>query len=687
MKTKTYQDFDLSIEKAGERYRARVLSSPDGPAPPTEFDLPFSDMQLENFILRFGQTRRTMRNIGVAGETVNRSLRDFGGRLYSAIFSGSVADRLHGSLGIVGQQENAGLRIRLRLSDAPELIDVPWEYLFDASAGRFLTLSVDTPVVRYLDMPGQVKPLAVQPPLRILVMLSSPAGYAELNVEQEWQKLKDAVADLERRGLVILERMEKPTLAELQRRLRKQDIHIFHFIGHGGFDEAAQDGVLILETEDGKARPTSGKNLGTILHDEKSVQLAVLNACEGGRTSRHDPFAGVGQSLVQSGIPAVVAMQFEISDQAAITLAHEFYAALADNYPVDAALAEARKAIFAQDNIIEWGTPVLYMRAQDGQIFDVTAPAVQPTSPSAQVVDKSAPSPTLSSPVVPTGRPSEASEVIGPGFEREMKGSDGASPAIQGLGPQTTQSKSGTLIGLHIATWSAVVAIIAFFLPVSGPYSGLNLLTSGNSSLLLLLLSYVGILSIRVLRHYGKNVQTTVPIIAIGAMGVILNFGPGIAPRGGIGSGIFLLSSLAILVGGLADLMLVENRRMARSSYLQIGHLLAISGGMVALIGVFVIGRAVFAISPSWIYPSMVLAPFLIIQILALLALRRGRPTIWDGFADMILALFLAGTGYMMASEGSAGTSAGIVALLSGVIVLTGGIVNLADGLKARRNP
>ena len=75
----------------------------------------------------------------------------------------------------------------------------------------------------------------------------------------------------------------------------------------------------------------------------RRVQLAVLNACEGGRTSRQDPFAGVGQSLVQQGIPAVVAMQFEISDQAAITLAHEFYAALADSYPVDAALAEARQ--------------------------------------------------------------------------------------------------------------------------------------------------------------------------------------------------------------------------------------------------------------------------------------------------------------------------------------------------------
>jgi hypothetical protein len=74
---------------------------------------------------------------------------------------------------------------------------------------------------------------------------------------------------------------------------------------------------------------------------------------------------------VQQGIPAVIAMQFEITDQAAITLAREFYGAVADGYPVDAAMAEARKAIFATGNDVEWGTPVLYLRAPDGRIFDV----------------------------------------------------------------------------------------------------------------------------------------------------------------------------------------------------------------------------------------------------------------------------------------------------------------------------
>ena len=179
------------------------------------------------------------------------------------------------------------------------------------------------------------------------------------------------LADLQRQGLVRLERLEKATLSSLQRQLRKDDYHIFHFIGHGGYDKKAEDGVLVLEDETGRGREVSGRYLGTMLHDQKSLRLAVLNACEGAITSSNDPFSGVAHSLVQKGIPAVIAMQNEITDEAAIVLAHEFYGAIADGYPVDASLAEARKAVFAQNNDIEWGTPVLYMRSPDGRIFGV----------------------------------------------------------------------------------------------------------------------------------------------------------------------------------------------------------------------------------------------------------------------------------------------------------------------------
>lgn len=75
-------------------------------------------------------------------------------------------------------------------------------------------------------------------------------------------------------------------------------------------------------------------------------------------------------------------MQFAITDRAAITLAAEFYAALGEGYPVDMALTEARKAIFAQQNSLEWATPVLYLRAPDGRIFDIAAiPSTRPRRP------------------------------------------------------------------------------------------------------------------------------------------------------------------------------------------------------------------------------------------------------------------------------------------------------------------
>ena len=361
-----YLDFDLLLERSEEGYAVRVLNSPAGQVT-ASFRLPFSGLELENFWLRVGRPRRGVRRLE---SPEMEAARTFGGCLFEAVFSGTVRGCLHSSLDEAHRQ-GAGLRVRLHLTDTPELADLPWEYLHNPALNRFLSLSVETPLVRYLDLPERIRPLAVEPPLRLLVMLSSPSDYRSLNVEEEWEKLKKALGDLQQRGLVVLERLEAATLSVLQKRLRRGECHIFHFIGHGAFDERAQDGVLVLEDSQGRGRPVSGHDLGTLLHDHRPLRLAVLNACEGARASRSDPFAGTAQSLVQQGIPAVIAMQSEVTDEAAITLAREFYGALADGYPVDAALAEARKAVFARGNDVEWGTPVLHMRSPDGMLFDI----------------------------------------------------------------------------------------------------------------------------------------------------------------------------------------------------------------------------------------------------------------------------------------------------------------------------
>lgn len=364
--TKPYMDFELSIQPEGESYRSRVLRAPAGEASGV-FSPPFSEMEVENFLLRIGGRRRVMRRID---SPEAQAARSFGERLFRAAFPEEVRDCLRVSLDAADGQ-GAGLRIRLRLNEVPELADLPWEYLWDPSHRRFLALSASTPIVRYIEVPERIRPLEVKPPLRILAMISSPAGYESLDVEQEWIRLREALSEMIGRGLVILDRLEQPTLMSLRRRLRQTEYHIFHFIGHGGVDPYSQESVLVVEDQNGRARLVDGQSLSTLLRDRTTLRLVVLNACEGARATRTDPFAGTAQSLVQGSLPAAIAMQFEISDSAAITFASEFYQSIAEGLPIDAALAEARLAIFAQDNGLEWGTPVLYLRATNGKIFDL----------------------------------------------------------------------------------------------------------------------------------------------------------------------------------------------------------------------------------------------------------------------------------------------------------------------------
>ena len=379
-----YLDFDLMIQKHGEHYRVQVLESPSGEASAT-FKLPFEKLEREHFILEVKNyllraSRNNQREVRRLAAPEMSSVKSFGTSLFEAVFQNDVKNCLHNSIDMAGQ--DAKLRIRLRLTDVPELADIPWEFLYNSSRNNFLALSEETALVRQLDQPTPIRPLTVPPPLQVLVMISSPEDYQELDVQGEWDKLNSALKDLIQHGLVSLERLDKPTLPVLRRHLshNRNKYHIFHFIGHGGFDKQAGDGALALEDDRKKARLVDGQELGTILYDYRSLRLVILNACEGAHASRKDPFAGIAQRLIQKQIPAVVAMQFEISDEAAKIFAYDFYGAIADGLPLEAALAEARKAIYAEGNAVEWGTPVLYLRAPDGLIFKIDR------QPQAQVI-------------------------------------------------------------------------------------------------------------------------------------------------------------------------------------------------------------------------------------------------------------------------------------------------------------
>jgi hypothetical protein len=365
----------LRIESsAPDRYRV-LAEGPGRATAKATFEPPFSPVELENFVLTVNPGRGRVR--GYRSPQMREAQR-FGAELASALLTGDVRD-VWLSARRAAEEHGRGLRITLALGGVPELMAVPWEFLYQTPA--FLAQSIYSPVVRTLDIADVRDPLPVELPLRILGVISSPYEFAQLDVAGEREKLENALAGAIQRGVVDIDWVEGATLAAIDRAIgAADDTHVLHYIGHGSYDERNEEGVLMLEDANGRAQPVTGGDLCALLQDERSLRLIVLNACEGARSSRVDPFSGVAAGLLQCRIPAVIGMQFEITDDAAKTFGGRLYEYLADGYPVDAALAQARKTMFAGHDI-EFGTPVLFLRGTEARLFDVTE--VRPAPPAA----------------------------------------------------------------------------------------------------------------------------------------------------------------------------------------------------------------------------------------------------------------------------------------------------------------
>ena len=372
-----YLEYELQIERAGEPglFQVAVLRSPAGETlAPISIPFPFAPDHLENLHLKLENALlRSRSQSRRAYSPEEATIRKFGSRLFESVFRDDVRSLFYESKR-EAERDGKGLRLKLRLQDA-EFAALPWEFLLEPRADEYLCLSRDTPMVRYLDLPGANVTLAVPPPLRILGMVVSPKEMPSIDVARERAHIEAATAGLRAQGLIEL-RWIGDTVLDLQRALRnvrRDPWHIFHFVGHGEFDANREEGILWLANENGRPKQLTGLQLARLLADHGQMRLAILNACEGGRSGRGDIFSGIAATLIRRSVPAVLAMQYEISEPAAVLLARMFYESLADGLPIDGAMAEARKAISMDNpNTLEWGTPVLFTRAPDGVLFDLT---------------------------------------------------------------------------------------------------------------------------------------------------------------------------------------------------------------------------------------------------------------------------------------------------------------------------
>ncbi|HEY7348675.1 MAG TPA: CHAT domain-containing protein [Ktedonobacterales bacterium] len=388
-----YLDIDLEIGRGSGREYPLVARSAAGEAR-VMMRFPFDEFALQGRLkdLQIALLRSANLHRRVLSEE-EQAVQDFGRKLFEAVLDGDTLALFDKSRAQAAQEGLAGVRLRLRIQ-APELAALPWEYLYDARQGEYVCLSRGTPLVRYPETAQPMQPLKVTPPLRILGMISNPDDLDTLDVSREKERMQQALAKLEEAGLVELTWLAGQTWEDLQEAMWGGPWHIFHFIGHGGFDSRSEEGMLALADEAGKMNLLSATQVGRLLANHSALRLALLNACEGGKSSTRDLFSSAAATLARRGIPAVLAMQYEITDQAAIQLTRTFYRALAHGLPVDAAVTEARTAIsMSAAQTLEWGTPVLYLRTSDSLLFDVTEQPMpsQPMRPPEEPVQAAAP--------------------------------------------------------------------------------------------------------------------------------------------------------------------------------------------------------------------------------------------------------------------------------------------------------
>jgi hypothetical protein len=369
------QNFDLRLTGTLAAVSAEVLDSPAGQTsapsvlpyavsaePPTSPRAASAESgaAARAILVNAGPPRPT-RDLSLAGQqAIGLALWRcaFGGREVEGLWRASVAAT--GPEGV--------LRLRLAV-DAPELAALPWELLYDLTTTRFLALDAHTPVTRFVRLPIPAIPWPQGRALHLLFTGASPAGWPRLEVAKEWSGIAEVIAPALHAGrLAALPPLpEGATLSALLAALRRT-VDLWHFAGHG-YEQG-----LAFVTAAGQEHRVEAGMLGQMLAGE-GVRLAVLNACRAGAGGGQA--ASVAGALVRAGLPAVVAMQTEIYDDAALAFAGAFYDAIALGHGVDRSLTAARKAIWATGRA-EWWAPALYMRTPEAQLWQVPAAAQAP---------------------------------------------------------------------------------------------------------------------------------------------------------------------------------------------------------------------------------------------------------------------------------------------------------------------
>ncbi len=309
-----------------------------------------------------------------------RIIEGIGTRLFDLLFRRDVFT-LYSEARDWAAEADGRISLHVRLTEEMrELGVLPWETLYHAERREYLAISDRVGLTRTAE--DFVKAVRKTPKLRILCAIADATddgGGTEgggrldpLMFDRELMWMEQAISELRQAGQVHFE-VVKASLGEVEDRLRSRrhsGWDVFHFIGHGGFDDRRGQGYLVFVQDGSRAgERVYAEDLGPLLSFKGGPRLVLLNSCEGFQSRTGDIFSSTAGHLAFSDIPCVVAMQFVITSHAAQEFSRRFYSDLVAGESVNQAVRFARMGMKRYGP--EWITPVLFSRSASGMIFEL----------------------------------------------------------------------------------------------------------------------------------------------------------------------------------------------------------------------------------------------------------------------------------------------------------------------------
>lgn len=297
-----------------------------------------------------------------------RFILNVGGLLFDELMQGGIRDLWVEAR--AAMQSTHHLRLRLDLH-SPAIAALPWETLADPRRRRTLAADRSIALVRTardVDFVDRSRSLQSRLPAKILIVAAEEPDNIDATTEIE--RIRASLAPLIPGQIELDVLVGRFDIHSLRRRLQESRPDILHVISHG---EA--DGLYLWENDE--LALFNASQLAATLSLVDSVKLVFLNACLAGQPDDTTPFASLAQRLLQTGIPAVIAMQFAVLDRAASEFAGFLYEALVSGPcpgAIDVAMSIARSSLYISDpDRIDYATPLLWLNAPDGMILNLAS--------------------------------------------------------------------------------------------------------------------------------------------------------------------------------------------------------------------------------------------------------------------------------------------------------------------------